>query len=305
MHVENLTLELTRKCNLTCEHCIRGCAQRKSMDRATMLELFYHVKSVDTLSIGGGEPSLAIQQLEDLLEVLELRDVEVNHIFLVTNGKRVSVPLLKAYAALYEYCTDNDLSSFSLSNDLYHQEAREGVSRNIHDYIYACEDNNIFLPEEIFHYHTQGKIHLIKRGRAKHMLSAKDEPYLDNLRLNNLQHPTRIYGDCYIAYNGDVIGDANASYADMKKLSRGNIHNWNQLLQNLEYSTYENFMWCSQNCRYCGYENYENNKLSHLCEFAQNLKEENTCGEWLTTYEGNFDEYISDLLAYERACVLK
>ena len=240
MHVNTLTLELTRKCNLKCEHCLRGNAQNKSMSEQTMLQIFNHIDSVDTLSIGGGEPSLAIKELECLYNVLVQTNTQVQDIFLVTNGKKVSKPLIKSFAKLYSLLPYPEWSQFGISNDIYHVAERgyHVTPASYVDELYDPKNTDLHnLPESIFYTHLDGdRMKIFARGRAKNWGDNYD-PYLDNIRLNSLSNPTVIDGEMYIAYDGTVVGDANMSYNDMRKYSRGNVHQWFDLMINLAGST--------------------------------------------------------------------
>lgn len=180
MHIENLMLEVTRKCNLKCEHCLRGNAQNKSMTPDIISSLFAHVDSIGTLTIGGGEPTLAIDVIHNLYQELLWRDVDIQNVFLVTNGKRVNRDLLFWFSQLYSLCSDKDASGFAISNDRYHVQKR-GFVRSKYEYldeIYApeydddgCYTEPIDLPEEVIYDHTTEKSlstsNILARGRAK------------------------------------------------------------------------------------------------------------------------------------------
>lgn len=250
MTINDLALEITRKCNLKCEHCLRGNAQNKTMTEDIMHNLFQHVDHIGMLTIAGGEPSLAIDTLKKLHQHLVWYDVTVDNIFLVTNGKRVSKQLLEIYARLYNYCSDKDISGFAISNDYYHQTAR-GFHRPVYDYIDKLYDTDEYLPEEKIYEHTSKNksMRLLARGRAKDW-GDDNKPYLDCLKLDDLDNPTKITGEMYVCYDGTVVGDMNMCYLDMKKYARGNVNDWTKLLSNLKQSTVDNYYWCQKNCKY-------------------------------------------------------
>lgn len=240
-------LEVTRKCNFKCTHCLRGNAQNKTMRADIIYNFFQHVDSIGTLTIGGGEPSLAVPTLHVILDAIMRWNVNVENIFMVTNGKRVSVPLLNIFSQLLDVCSDNGLSAFTISNDIYHTEQR-GFIRHPYDYVDKLYEYDITIPEDKIYEHTTEKTNnWLARGRAKNWGQRHDE-YLDNLRLNDLENPTAIYGEMYVCHNGDVVGDANMAYNDMKKFIRGNILEWDTLINNLKTSTVENYHWCKNNC---------------------------------------------------------
>lgn len=65
MYISDVAIELTGRCNLKCEHCLRGPAQRKDISRETLLAFFQAVDSIDTLTLTGGEPSLVPHLIQD------------------------------------------------------------------------------------------------------------------------------------------------------------------------------------------------------------------------------------------------
>lgn len=256
MHVEDVYLEVTRKCNYKCAHCLRGNAQNKSMSVITIFNFFSHVSSIGTLTLGGGEPSLATDVLHNIWDAIIHYDIDVENVFMVTNGKRVSVPLLKCFSKLLSACSDKSASGFAISNDIYHTEQR-GFVRKDYEYRDAIDNYNykpyqvdfIEIPENMIYDHTTESIpsNWYARGRAKDW-GKRHEAYLDNLKLNDLENPTSIYGGMYVCHNGDVVGDANMAYNDMKPFIRGTVFEWDTLIDNLKTSTIENYHWCKANC---------------------------------------------------------
>ncbi len=86
MEIEQLHLCVTRNCTLCCEHCLRGDRAIVNMDNETIDYVFADVKKVKTLLITGGEPLIAVQALEHLIEVLINKGISVTEIRLITNG---------------------------------------------------------------------------------------------------------------------------------------------------------------------------------------------------------------------------
>ena len=184
------------------------------------------------------------------------RKVDIQNVFLVTNGKRVSRDLLYWFSRIYSFCTENEVSGFGISNDRYHVQER-GFVRDTYEYeelLYSPEYDDcepIDLPEDTIKYHTNinnlNASNILARGRAKDW-GGRNDPYLDCLKFDNLKNPTEINGDLYVCYNGDVVGDANMSYLDMKKFVRGNVKDWDSLMEGIYQSTIDNYNWCSKNC---------------------------------------------------------
>lgn len=95
MYVEELHLQVTRNCTLECEHCLRGDRERVNMSPQVLDEVFKDVKRVGMLLLTGGEPLIAIQTLEHLVELLKTKQIRVNKITLITNGTVLSERVLR------------------------------------------------------------------------------------------------------------------------------------------------------------------------------------------------------------------
>ena len=116
MNIEQLHLEVTRNCTLECEHCLRGDRQRINMDPIILDNIFKDIKYVDQLLLTGGEPLIAIQALERLVEILNLKRVKINKILLITNGTVLSDRVLKVLYNLQK----NSYLVLKLSTDIFH-----------------------------------------------------------------------------------------------------------------------------------------------------------------------------------------
>ena len=60
--VRSLILEVTRRCNMCCDHCLRGDAQDLDMQKETVDALLEQVGSIGGVTFSGGEPLLNYPQ---------------------------------------------------------------------------------------------------------------------------------------------------------------------------------------------------------------------------------------------------
>lgn len=120
MHIQDLMIEVTRRCNMTCEHCCRGPAQNIDMDLNYVREIFHRIKSVDSLILTGGEPSLVPDIIFKIAEFIEELEVDVFNFYIATNGKIQDSKFIVALAKLWSVCLDNEASGVEISNDFYH-----------------------------------------------------------------------------------------------------------------------------------------------------------------------------------------
>lgn len=94
--VYNVVLEITRRCNMSCAHCLRGNAQPKDIKPEILENFFAPLSYIQTLTLSGGEPSLRPRLMLDVLEVCKKYHVEVGSVYIVTNGKQVTSDFLDA-----------------------------------------------------------------------------------------------------------------------------------------------------------------------------------------------------------------
>lgn len=140
MHIKQLNLEVTRRCTLECEHCFRGDSQKINISDETLKNVFTNVKKIDKLVITGGEPLIAVNELEKMIELIKRNNVEIAQINLVTNGTILSSRVLKI---LKELSIISKLV-LSVSFDIFHSLELE--KKNLKQ----KRDNNIEILKEIF-----------------------------------------------------------------------------------------------------------------------------------------------------------
>ena len=104
IEVYSLILEVTRRCNMTCRHCLRGECQNVDMPHEIIDRTFNGISSVDHITFSGGEPSMNIDAIRYTLEVVKERNISVNSFYLVTNGKVIPDGFLEVMNDWYAYC---------------------------------------------------------------------------------------------------------------------------------------------------------------------------------------------------------
>jgi hypothetical protein len=122
MHIGMMMFEVTRRCNAKCRHCLRGAAQNVNISDDVIEAALKGVTSIDSISFTGGEPSLAVSRINKILQVVKNNKIEVGNFYLVTNGKKASLPLVHSMINWHNYCYENEYSSFCISKDKFHKE---------------------------------------------------------------------------------------------------------------------------------------------------------------------------------------
>lgn len=159
----NVVIEVTRRCNMNCAHCLRGDAQ--NLDISTdVIDRFFgafaYGADISTITFTGGEISLNVQAIEYVLEKAKEKDISISSFYMVTNGKEKEtiLPLLLASMKWYAYAYDNEVSGLALSKDAFHEKIPSENERMLSAVSYFSQDKNM---------EDKQNITLINEGHAK------------------------------------------------------------------------------------------------------------------------------------------
>lgn len=258
LRVNTLILEITRRCNMCCNHCLRGDDQGLGMNILTIRNLLHEIKDISSITFTGGEPSLAVSALHDIREYCEHRQIPVNSGFLATNGKRISDAFLNECDAWHLYCLSNIFACTDKQN-IFGKEIEKLVrmiSRDndweygmclalsidqFHDEI-PVENvlrltSKSYFSESKFNYdHFEAVINgatkysgIQRSGRAKEFLSdfaREHEPEIDtDWTLNeDIKEPILYVETLYVNAKGDILFDCDLSYDDQETYKIGNVN---------------------------------------------------------------------------------
>lgn len=114
-----LIIEMTRRCNLQCAHCMRGDTQDVTITREVIDRIIENVDDCLRFQLTGGEPLLALDELEYLVDRIIEKDYSADMIDFVTNG---TVQDQRVIDILGKFCKSkpNRKASIAISNDQFH-----------------------------------------------------------------------------------------------------------------------------------------------------------------------------------------
>lgn len=121
IQINNLIVEVTRRCNLQCDHCLRGDTQELDMPTAYIDKLLEQVSGISTVCFTGGEPSLNVSIMRYFLLQLKNRNIGLGSFYIATNGISIDTEFVVTCLKLYTYCDEKDMCRVDISNDYYHQ----------------------------------------------------------------------------------------------------------------------------------------------------------------------------------------
>jgi len=89
LYISSVMFEATRKCNMQCDHCMRGDAQNISMKKEYMDSFLENVDHIQSLGFTGGEPTLpdGLKVMNDFADIAEEKNIRVDDFWIITNGK--------------------------------------------------------------------------------------------------------------------------------------------------------------------------------------------------------------------------
>lgn len=124
---DSISIEVTRRCNLSCRHCLRGDAQAVDIEPATIDALMEQVARIYSLSFTGGEPTLNVSAMVHTLDALRQRSIPLTSMTVITNGALLSRDFAETVREFSRYITswgDVDRSvTVLVSKDRYHKGA--------------------------------------------------------------------------------------------------------------------------------------------------------------------------------------
>jgi len=228
MNINNLIVEVTRKCNLYCDHCLRGDAMNMNLKKEYVDSLLDQVDSIGNLCFSGGEPSLNVPIMEYFLERCKSRGIDINHFYIATNGVNVPESFVLFCLKLYSYCDDKDFCLLQVSNDRYHMD--------IADFNLDLLKGLSFFGkkfEKDYHNYYNGS-GLIGEGRAASNTSAHKPITVDNeMTLEDFENECEVYLNC----KGEIINGCNWSFSSQKKhklCDVGGLSKYYEELQEME-----------------------------------------------------------------------
>lgn len=238
--IENLAIELTRKCNLQCGHCLRGSCENKEISDDTLNRIFEDISIVGLLNFIGGESSLAVDRINKLVETIKKHKTLIHNILVFTNAVDVSDDYIEALKKLRQVADDdyNDSVGFTrryqkegkyplkvvVSLDKYHLQAiaKQGIPK-------AQIKANIERLSQLFPVEIDKLCNYViyNEGRGAELQNTYKSP-------TPAQKYCSIYRDydnlfligpmIAIQYDGKIV-EANRSYSYNDKHGIGNINN--------------------------------------------------------------------------------
>lgn len=227
--IDDLILEVTRRCNMRCPHCLRGEAESLDADIDLIPQIFEGVSEIGMLTFSGGEPSLNTAYITAVVDYILEHDITVNGCFIATNAKVYAPELVDCVRRLYEanlgghrtevlaehwlrLSRDEDevpYFSIAVSGDPYHEPVPvENLMRYRHCGFFSDIKVN------------DGK-YILDRGRGSMLANAFDRPILSLSIEADDDGENLLVSQVYVSSNGVVAADCDLSFDDLDMLEPG------------------------------------------------------------------------------------
>ena len=170
-----LMLELTRRCNMACSHCLRGDAEALDMPRNILWAALRNLDYTE-LGIGGGESILNTKILSEFWQNILYADVKADYMWIVTNGRRLYKELAHDEVHLHDYPDmENTFYAYlckisrvvpinmGISIDQWHEDDQDKYFRTISD---VFENNGSYSEVRVCKHGPREYTSLINMGRT-------------------------------------------------------------------------------------------------------------------------------------------
>lgn len=219
MNLDRLVVEVTRRCNMKCGHCLRGEPENKTMSETHIYDFLSQMNRdyISTITFTGGEPTLpsGMKAIRKFMEAWARFDVNIGNFYIVTNAKVWRPELPKLIQKLYNFCSDNEVSEIDISTDQYHDHI-EGERLNFKGrldeelYLLTGCDTLVGMRKNIeFN-------EIIEEGRGAQYGSGRLEVPRELSIETWSGTPTLTEGDIYLNCEGNVIHGCDWSYESQR-----------------------------------------------------------------------------------------
>ena len=235
MKTHELILEVTRKCNMSCAHCLRGPAQNMDMTEDIMRKTFEIFDEIGSLVFSGGEPSLNIPLLQKTVDYIINHNIFIEDFFVATNGKENIDELLQVLDRLYVHTQ----SCWVKTGEAKH-EYKKTVIRLIDSY-FSENIGGLALSSDPYHgpipienvikltsrrYFTNVKVQdfesdysIICRGNAVYLPAGLTRPAITR----SFETNDESFEQIYISAEGLILPDSDLDYANQQYNSCGSV----------------------------------------------------------------------------------
>lgn len=224
--IRHLAMIITENCNLNCEMCLRGQGRNCYMSDEVIEATLSQFKHIRVLTLSGGEPLLALKQIEKIIMYIIKHNIIVDHLDFVINGTIYSKDFIDILY-LYDKKTNFERDiNISISKDKYHEAEIERLNL-MQKYLFNI---SLYKESKYFNdFHEIDEKRIIRQGNAENLddkLTIPFEPLMPNsyTYIKYLKDPH--YISCSAVNAKGIITEIDASYINQETIyNYGNVLN--------------------------------------------------------------------------------
>lgn len=212
----DLAVEITRRCNMSCAHCMRGEAQDMDISTEVIDHLLDNVRRIENLVLTGGEPSLNVKAIDYIAQQIEARGIYLGSFYIVTNAKEVSEPFLRALLRMFSLTECREGNGIAWSHDVFHEPVPVENIRKLSVFAgFSSEDKAV----------DWSKGGLINVGRARNLAGfPRREKYSMELEWYREADGTVYFPEIIsVTAEGDILRDCDYAYDETAEIKLGNV----------------------------------------------------------------------------------
>lgn len=204
MNIRSLIVEVTRKCNIACDHCLRGDAVNMNMKKEYVDSLLSQVDEIGSVVFTGGEPTLNLRLMEYFLEQCKERRISIQSFYIATNGKKITKQFVMFCLDMFNYCSEKEECGVQVSNDIFHRDEC--------DYdISMLEGLKFFSKKNEKDNYNYGNGAFLKSEGRRENSKYENKPIVideDRITADDLENECDVYLNC----KGEIINGCDWSY---------------------------------------------------------------------------------------------
>lgn len=266
--IMTLVVEVTRRCNMHCEHCLRGDFEDCCMDADFNMipEIFEGIERIGTIVFTGGEPSLNHRFITACVDYIEKNSIFVDGVFIATNGMIYCQELVDAVRRLWLLHTNNCF----LAEKVHYSSNESSDYCNRYDSVSVNRVRNIVDEERYmfsiavsmdrFHesipmenylkyltcgFYSDSKVsnmtdsQIIPRGRGMDVADGRNNRDISEMYFDDDGNPEEVYVSC----DGKVFGECDLSFEMMNDENAvGTIIPGQESLENILFKAWQEYL---------------------------------------------------------------
>ena len=223
--IEELVIEITRVCNRKCAHCMRGTAQKSTITKDIIDRIFQEISNCHHIALTGGEPLLAIDMIEYLVDKIILSEWNIKLFQLTTNGTIIDEKIVRCLDKLCSHKPEC-CSILRISGDQYHNTNQAQLAYEAYSNFPKSDKVTVLIKEDLNSIKYSGRAKDIVEKNPEQLPKDKDflgiaVPYINQYRIP--VKDTTIQTDLIICSNGNVSFSEEVSFAELDLLAIGNL----------------------------------------------------------------------------------